>query len=106
MIDTTHFGMLFSRQWTTTVAGNVQFDFTYATIPVNGEEVKLYREPRMNQIVDYVAQEQLNFFCDVDLGSFRIDPSQPKLVNIDPIDKHVSKDQHSVWIMYFDGACS
>lgn len=57
IIDTTpHFGMLLSRQWTTLVGGNVQFDLSYAIIPINGEEVKLYIEPRVNQIVEYVDQ--------------------------------------------------
>lgn len=57
VIDTPpHFGMLLSRQWIATVGGNVQFEFSYATIIVNGEYVKIYREPRVNYILDYVAQ--------------------------------------------------
>lgn len=99
-------GMLLSRKWTIAVGGNVQFNLSFATILVNGQEVKLYREPRMNQIVDYMPQDQLNCFCDVDFGSFRIEPAQPKLVNIDPINKHVSKKHGGVWKMYFDGACN
>jgi hypothetical protein len=38
------------------VRGNAQFDLYYTTIPINGEEIKLYKEPRMNKIVEYVDQ--------------------------------------------------
>lgn len=107
MIDARpHFGMLLSRKWTAIVGRNVQFDLSYATIPINGEEVKLYREPRMNPIVYFFPQDQLNYFYDVDLGSFKIEPSQLRLFNTDTIDKHVSKNHDGVWKMYFDGACS
>jgi hypothetical protein len=55
IIDTPpHFGMLLSRQWITLVGGNVQLDLTYATIPINGKEVKLYREPRVEKIMQQV----------------------------------------------------
>jgi hypothetical protein len=38
------FGMLLSRSWDTNLKGNFQMDMPYATIPVFGQERRLYRE--------------------------------------------------------------
>lgn len=48
------YGMLLSRHWGTSVGGSIQFDLSFATIPVFGGETKcLYREPKMTYILSY-----------------------------------------------------
>ena len=37
------FGMLLSRSWSTKLKGTLQMDMSYATIPVFGEQRRLYR---------------------------------------------------------------
>jgi hypothetical protein len=64
--------MLLSKQWIATVGVNVQFDFSYAMIPINGEELKLYRETRVETFLDKVNPIQLSYFCDVDLGTLGV----------------------------------
>jgi hypothetical protein len=56
-----------------------KFDLSYTKIPINGEEIKSYREPRENQIVEHVDQNQMNCFCDVNLGSFNVEPTNSEL---------------------------
>ena len=38
------FGMLLSRSWVAKLKGTLQMDMSYATIPVFGEQRRLYRE--------------------------------------------------------------
>lgn len=37
------FGMLFSRSWEEKLKGIIQMDMTYATVPIFGEQRRLYR---------------------------------------------------------------
>lgn len=56
--------------------GNVQLDLSYATIPINGSHVKLYREPRAPRVLKKIDPNILNCMIDVDLDNFRILVSQ------------------------------
>ena len=38
------FGMLLSRSWAAKLKGTLQMDLSYATIPIFGEQRRLYRE--------------------------------------------------------------
>lgn len=55
-----YYGMLLSRKWIAIVGGNFQLDLSYATIPVNKKEVKLYREPRSKNVIDNFDPNQMN----------------------------------------------
>lgn len=45
------FGMLLSILWGAKLKGTLQFDFSYATIPVFGQLRKLYREKKMKYMI-------------------------------------------------------
>ena len=65
------FGMLLSRSWAAKIKGTMQMDLTYATIPVVGEQRRLYRETIMDYMVSSKDKPQ-NFpiySCDTGLGS-------------------------------------
>jgi len=65
------FVMMFSRSWATKIKGTMQMDLTYATIPVFGEQRRLYRETRMAYMVSSKDKPQ-NFpiyALDTELGS-------------------------------------
>lgn len=55
-----YYGMLLSRKWIAIVGGNVSLDLSYATIPVNEKEFKLYREPRSKNVIDNFDPNQMN----------------------------------------------
>ena len=40
------FGMLLSRSWVAKINGTLQMDMSYATIPIFGDQRRLYREKR------------------------------------------------------------
>jgi len=45
------FGMLLSRSWVAKLKGTLQLDFSYATILVFGQMMKLYREQKMKYMI-------------------------------------------------------
>jgi len=65
------FGMLLSRSWVAKIKGTMQMDLTYATIPIFGEQRRLYQETRMDYMVSSKDKPQ-NFpiyALDTKLGS-------------------------------------
>lgn len=101
-----HYGMLLTRQWAVAVGRNDQLDLSYATIPINGNQVQLYKEPRAPRVIENVDPSMLNCMIDVDLDNFRIQPILSQLKNTNSIVIELESQQHSLWQMYFDGACS
>ena len=65
------FGMLLSRSWAAKIKGTMQMDLTYATIPIFGEQRRLYRETRMAYMVSSKDKPQnLPIYAfDTELGS-------------------------------------
>lgn len=57
-----NYGMLLSRQWLNLIGGHVQLDLSYATIPVNGHEVRIEREPRSLYIIEDVETPEPIYF--------------------------------------------
>ena len=46
------FGMLLSRSWEAKLKGTFQMDLSYATIPVFGEQRRLYRENHLAYMIN------------------------------------------------------
>jgi hypothetical protein len=46
------FGMLLSRSGATKLKGTLQMDMSYATIPIFGEQRRLYRENRLAYMIN------------------------------------------------------
>ena len=64
-------GMLLTRSWATKIKGTMHMDLSYATIPVFGEQRRLYRETRIAYMVSSKDKPQ-NFIIyafDTELGS-------------------------------------
>ena len=65
------FGMLLSRSWAAKLKGALQMDMSYATIPVFGEQRRLYREKKMAYMVSNAEQPNNHpiYSLDTELGS-------------------------------------
>ena len=65
------FGMLLSRSWAAKLKGMLQMDMSYATIPVFGEQRRLYREHKMAYMVSNAEQPNNHpiYSLDTELGS-------------------------------------
>jgi hypothetical protein len=50
------FGMLLSRSWAAKLKGTLQMDMSYATIPIFGQDRRLYREVLLKYMVSNKAQ--------------------------------------------------
>jgi len=108
------FGMLLSRSWAAKIKGTMQMDLTYATIPVFGEQRRLYQETRMAYMVSSKDKPQ-NFpiySFDTGLGSAILfnesagDESEKKfLENQGQRDQQEDeKEEIGWWSLYFDGS--
>jgi hypothetical protein len=68
------YGMLLSRSWGAKLKGTLQLDMSYATIPVFGQQRRLYRETLMKYMVN--SQENPHNYplysthSDLDILSF------------------------------------
>lgn len=101
-----NYGMLLSRQWSILIGGHVQLDLSYATIPVNGQEVRIEREPRSEYIIEEVEPIDLIFFIQSDMDNFKVELTKTKLRGLTPIESTVKKSKDQVWKMYFEGSCN
>jgi hypothetical protein len=117
------FGMLLSRSWAMKLKGTLQMDMSYATIPIFGQERRLYREVLLKYMVSSKTQPNNHPIYSVDteidssifyndLSFEREEPTTVMTVE----DKAVCRaeecaDQRNcaenkMWNMSFDGAVS
>ena len=99
-----NWGMLLSKKWAATLGGNIQMDWTYATIPASeNNRVILHREKLRKQHVESPKKprNELVHFTD-NFGNYAI------LSNfMAPIKENIKDEKiDKVWQMYFDGAYS
>ena len=116
------FGMLLSRSWSAKLKGTMQMDFSYATIPIFGVQIKLYRENRLKYMINIKESPKNHpiYVVDIEMGlsifynSEFTDPKDHlvminqkgdnKEMNEDP---EISIDKKEQWFtMHFYGACS
>lgn len=101
-----NYDMILSRQWSIVAGGSVQIDLSYSTIPMNGKEIRLEKEPRSNTIIEKLDLNCMKKFFDVDMGNFRVESIPPSLQLVDPVIIEIQENQEGIWKMYFDGTCS
>jgi hypothetical protein len=65
------FGMLLSRSWAAKLKGTLQMDMSYATIPVFGQDKRLYREVLLKYMVSNKSQPSNHpiYSVETELGS-------------------------------------
>ena len=65
------FGMLLSRSWDSKLKGTLQMHMSYATIPVFGDQRRLYREKKLAYVVSNQNKSINNhvYAMDTDIGS-------------------------------------
>lgn len=88
------------------MGGHVQLDLSYATILVNGIEVRIDREPRSSCIIEEVDPAQMTCFFHMDMDNFHISIAKPTMSNTKQIEMHAKENKNMIWQMYFDGTCS
>jgi hypothetical protein len=109
------FGILLSRSWDAKLKGTLQMNMSYATVPIFGQEKRLYREVLSEYMVSRKDKPKNHpiYLIDTDIGStiFYND------LCLEEDDQNTSKDQQTksflehnnnedegVWNMDFDGA--
>jgi len=108
------FGMLLSRSWAAKIKGTMQMDLTYVTIPVFGEQRRLYWETRMAYMVSSKDKPQ-NFpiySCDTSLRSTILFNESAEEESEDKLSENQcqgdqQKDENEtagLWSLYFDGS--
>jgi hypothetical protein len=66
------FGMLLSRSWVAKLKGTLQMDMSYATIPVFGQDRRLYIELLLKYMVSNKAQPNNHpiYSVETEIGSY------------------------------------
>jgi hypothetical protein len=118
------FGMLLSRSWAAKLKGTLQMDMSYATIPVFGQERRLYREVLLKYMVSSKRKPNNHpiYSVDTEVGSsifyndLCFEEEDPKIVELpvkDEADHQAGKisdqqnnEDEEMWNMNFDGAAS
>jgi hypothetical protein len=122
------YGMLLSRSWGAKLKGTLQLDMSYATIPVFGQQRRLYRETLMKYMVSsqekphnyplYSAHSDLDSFILYNDGDMEEQDTQlmeeASSQDEDPEIGEVAKMKNEIteefpadfWSMDFDGAVS
>ena len=64
------FGMLLSRSWAAELKGTLRMDMSYATIPIFGEQRRLYRENHLAYMISNKDNPKNHpiYFIDIDMG--------------------------------------
>jgi ribonuclease HI len=122
------YGMLLSQSWGAKLKGTLQLDMSYATVPVFGQQRRLYRETLMNYMVSsqekphnyplYSAHSELDSFIlyndgnTEEQGTQLIEgvKSQDESLESDEVEKTEDETAEEFpadfWSMDFDGAVS
>ena len=91
------------------MGGSIQCDLSHATFHIDGNLVKVNREPKNVYMIEEEIEDDMKNFVDTDVNAFRAE------VLVLKKDKHKSQleveanakiEQGDLWSMFFDGACS
>jgi ribonuclease HI len=115
------FGMLLSRSWAAKLKGTLQMDMSYATIPVFGQDRRLFREFFLKYMVNNKSQPSNHpiYSVETELGSsiffndLCCEEEEPEIdmLNKGRSDQQIEEDskqqdeaEDQIWKMSFDGA--
>ena len=65
------YGMLLSRKWSATMGGSLQCDLSFATFNIDGNFVKINREPKSIYMIVEDIEDEMTNFVDIDVNAFR-----------------------------------
>ena len=60
------FGMLLSRSWDSKLKGTLQMDMSYATLPMLGDQRRLYKEKQLAYVVSSKNKPEKHLICALD----------------------------------------
>jgi ribonuclease HI len=117
------FGMLLSRLWVAKLKGNLQMDISYATIPVFGQDRRLYREVLLKYMVSNKSQPNNHpiYSVETEIGSsiffndLSFEEEVPKIdmtikekpdQQTEDFSNKQNNPKNEMWNMSFDGAVS
>jgi hypothetical protein len=117
------FGILFFRSWAIKLKGTLQMDMLYATIPVFGQERRLYKEVFLKYMVSRKTQPNKHpiYYVDTEIGSsifyndlsFKEEESAAIMTIEDKAGRQAkecadtrNRTENKMWNMSFDGAVS
>lgn len=64
------YGMLLSRKWSAAMGGSLQCDFLFATFNIEGNSIKVNREPKSIYMIEEDVEENMTNFVDTNVNTF------------------------------------
>ena len=101
------YGMLLSRKWSAAMGGSLQCDLSFATFNIDGNLVKIDREPKSVYMIIEDAEDDMTNFVDTDVNTFRAELMTLKRdKQKTPMEEEVKSKSNKgdLWAMFFDGA--
>ena len=119
-----NFGVLLSRSWTSKLKGSLQMDRSYATIPIQDGNKRLYSEKRTPYVVSSQDKPKIHhiYAVDTDLGSSIFfndavphdveealqkksgENREKEVIEHDSLE--AKQKREGQWIMYFNGSAA
>ena len=65
------YGMLLSRKWRVAMGGSLQCDLSFSTFNIDGNLVKINREPKSIYMIEEETEDDMTNFVDTDVKAFR-----------------------------------
>ena len=67
------YGMLLSRKWRVAMGGSLQCDLSFSTFNIDGNLVKINREPKSIYMIEEEIEDDMINFVDIDVNAFRVE---------------------------------
>ena len=67
------YGMLLSRKWSATMGGILQCDLSFDTFNIDGNLVKINREPKSIYMIVEDIEDDMTNFVDTNINAFRVE---------------------------------
>ena len=90
------------------MGGSLQCDFSFATFNIEGNLIKVNREPKSIYMIEEDVEDNIKNFVNTDINAFRdevfnLKKSKHKSPMEVEVDTKIKKGD--LWTMFFDGAC-
>lgn len=102
------YGMLLSRKLSAAIGGNLQCNFSFATFNIEGNLIKVNREPKSIYMIEEDVEDNMTNFVETDINAFKAEVLTLKKSKNKSLMEMVADtkiDKVDLWTMFFDGAC-
>ena len=102
------YDMLLSRKWSAAMGGSLQCDLSFATFNIEGNLIKVNREPKSVYIIEEDVEDNMKKFVDTDINAFWakvLTLKKSKHKSQMEVEADIQINKGDLCTMFFGGAC-